>query len=103
MREFSFVQKTFRRSKYVIIVLHESLLQVLQVTLVCYRYFEMQLTLAEEFKLPLFLHCRNAAEDLYNILSKYENLRGVVHSFDGTPEEASSFIKLGYYIGLNGW
>ncbi|KRT82833.1 hypothetical protein AMK59_3356, partial [Oryctes borbonicus] len=65
------------------------------------KYFELQLSLSEEFRLPLFLHCRNAAGDLYEILCKY-NLRGVVHSFDGTIEEAKKFIELGYYIGLNG-
>ncbi|KAK9736514.1 TatD related DNase [Popillia japonica] len=65
------------------------------------KYFELQLSLSQEFKLPLFLHCRNAAEDLYSILSKYK-LHGVVHSFDGTIEEAMRFIELGYYIGLNG-
>lgn len=52
--------------------------------------------------LPLFLHCRNAAKDLYNILKKHTELKGVVHSFDGTAEEAKLFIDLGLYIGLNG-
>ncbi|XP_018331871.1 putative deoxyribonuclease TATDN1 isoform X2 [Agrilus planipennis] len=66
------------------------------------KYFEMQLKLTETLKLPLFLHCRNAATDLYNILSKHDNLKGVVHSFDGTLEEAMKFIDLGYFIGLNG-
>ncbi|CAH1954978.1 unnamed protein product [Acanthoscelides obtectus] len=66
------------------------------------KYFEYQLKLTEYFKLPLFLHCRNAADDLYNILSKHSGLEGVVHSFDGTSEEANKFIDLGYYIGLNG-
>lgn len=63
----------------------------------------MQLKLCDHLKLPLFLHCRNAANDLYEILVKYPDLKGVIHSFDGTSEEASQFIKLGYYIGLNGW
>lgn len=67
------------------------------------RYFEWQVKLAQRVKLPLFVHCRNAADDLYNILSKYDNLSGVIHSFDGTKEEADKFINLGYYIGLNGW
>ncbi|GJQ66530.1 hypothetical protein Trydic_g4516 [Trypoxylus dichotomus] len=65
------------------------------------KYFELQLSLSEEFGLPLFIHCRNAAEDLHQILSKYK-LNGVVHSFDGTIDEANKFIELGYYIGLNG-
>ncbi|KAB0800787.1 hypothetical protein PPYR_06526 [Photinus pyralis] len=66
------------------------------------RYFEKQIHLAQSLNLPLFLHCRNAADDLYAILSKYQNLRGVVHSFDGTIDEANRFMELGYYIGLNG-
>ncbi|XP_017778940.1 PREDICTED: putative deoxyribonuclease TATDN1 [Nicrophorus vespilloides] len=66
------------------------------------KYFELQLKLSKDLKLPLFLHCRNAANDLYEILSKHQLNGGVVHSFDGTFEEAQKFIDLGYYIGLNG-
>ncbi|KAG5876906.1 hypothetical protein JTB14_001190 [Gonioctena quinquepunctata] len=66
------------------------------------RCFELQLRLSEKFHLPLFLHCRNAADDLYNILLKFPKVKGVVHSFDGTKEEAKRFIDLGFYIGLNG-
>nr|CAH7744086.1 unnamed protein product [Callosobruchus chinensis] len=66
------------------------------------KYFEYQLKLTDYFKLPLFLHCRNAADDLYDILSKHNGLEGVIHSFDGTSDEAKRFIDLGYHIGLNG-
>lgn len=69
------------------------------------KYFEKQLSLAEESSLPLFLHCRSAASDLWSILNnRRDTLKGggVVHSFDGTMSEAQSFIDLGYYIGLNG-
>merc|ERR1719150_355607 len=70
------------------------------------KYFERQLELAYVTNLPLFLHCRNAAKDLLEILKRnYEKLpnnKGVVHSFDGTYEEAIQFIELGFYIGING-
>lgn len=71
----------------------------------CYhlRYFELQLHFCKDVNLPLFLHCRNAAKDLYGILVNYPGLKGVVHSFDGTVEEAQLFTDLGFYIGLNGW
>jgi TatD DNase family protein len=68
-----------------------------------FRYFDLQLGLAETLDLPLFLHCRNSASDLVSALAKRQNLRGVVHSFDGTEEEARAILDLGYSIGINGW
>jgi TatD DNase family protein len=69
------------------------------------RFFEKQLELAKKTQLPLFLHCRAAAKDLCDILARHrgELGLGVVHSFDGTPEEADEICKLGFHIGLNGW
>lgn len=66
----------------------------------------MQLILSEYFNLPLFLHCRDAAPSFIDILKRNSNLiksGGVVHSFDGTLKEAEEIIKLGFYIGINGW
>lgn len=65
------------------------------------KYLKMQLDLNKEFNKPLFLHCRNSADDLFEIVKEY-NMTGVVHSFDGTIEEANKFLDLGFYIGLNG-
>lgn len=73
------------------------------------KYFELQLTgLAAPLRLPLFLHCRTseAAADLLSLLSKHRaslpTPPGVVHSFDGSLEDANKFIALGFFIGLNG-
>eukprot|EP00094_Tigriopus_californicus_P011102 TCALIF_10713-PA protein Name:"Similar to tatdn1 Putative deoxyribonuclease TATDN1 (Xenopus laevis)" AED:0.11 eAED:0.11 QI:26/1/0.75/1/1/1/4/34/288 len=68
------------------------------------KYFEKQLEACEKLKLPMFLHCRDAAEDLTRILTKFEGRLqgGVVHSFDGTWDEAEKIMGLGYFIGLNG-
>lgn len=73
------------------------------------QYFEKQLSLAEEFRLPLFLHMRNAHEDFIGILERHrEELQacggGVVHSFTGSLEEAKSILAFApnLYIGING-
>ncbi|CAE7167734.1 Tatdn1, partial [Symbiodinium pilosum] len=72
-------------------------------------YFEKQLKeLAIPMRKPLFLHCRTseAAEDLLALLRKHQKdlpqNPGVVHSFDGSYEDAAKFISLGFFIGLNG-
>lgn len=69
------------------------------------KYFEMQLSLCSTLKLPMFLHCRNASDDFVRILRKHKEklTPGVVHSFDGNPEDANSILQLGLYIGVNGW
>jgi TatD DNase family protein len=61
--------------------------------------------MCETLKLPLFLHCRNAASDLVNILFRNRDQfnGGVVHSFDGSEQDMKFLLELGYYIGINGW
>lgn len=69
------------------------------------KYFELQLDLAEELQLPLFLHSRAAAEDFERIMTaRLDKLprKGLVHSFTGTIQELESLVKLGFDIGING-
>ena len=62
------------------------------------KYFEAQLELSGSFQLPLFLHCRAAASDMLEILKRNQDKlspsKGVVHSFDGTLEEALELFCL---------
>lgn len=62
---------------------------------------EMQLSLAEEYNLPVIIHSRDATEDTINTLKKF-NCRGTIHSFSGSLETAKIYIKMGYLLGVNG-
>ena len=67
--------------------------------------FALQLDLATEARLPLFLHNRNTAGDFLRTIEA--NLGkipcgGVVHSFDGGVEEMLALCALGLHIGING-
>ena len=67
--------------------------------------FQMQLNLAAEVCLPMFLHNRNTGGDFVRIVrQEREKIRagGVVHSFDGSLEEMHQLVELGLYIGING-
>nr|AIF71153.1 TatD related DNase [Phytophthora capsici] len=68
------------------------------------KYFEKQFELAEQTKLPLFLHNRNTGGDFYEMISKNRSRfsNGVVHSFTGEKEEMLKLVELGLYIGVNG-
>lgn len=61
-----------------------------------------QLTLAQEHDLPMIFHVRQAFSDFFAILSDFEGIRGVVHSFTGTLDEMDEILRRGLYIGLNG-
>lgn len=70
---------------------------------------QLDLVLALEPQLPLFLHSRAAHEDFVRLLKakfgeKLEKLEkgGVVHSFTGTIAEMRELMDLGLYIGTNG-
>ncbi len=65
-------------------------------------YFEKQLQLAREFELPVIVHARRAVEDVIQTLRRIGGLRGVIHSFSGSPEQARQLWDMGFLIGLGG-
>ena len=65
-------------------------------------YFRGQLELARDFDLPLVVHARRAVEAVIVAVRSVGGLRGVVHSFAGSPEQARQLGKLGFLIGLGG-
>lgn len=65
------------------------------------KLFELQLDIANKYKVPVIIHSRDATEDTINILRKY-NIKGVIHSFSGSLETAKIYIKRGFLLGING-
>ena len=64
--------------------------------------FELQLKLASKYKLPVVIHSRDATKDTIDVLKKYPDVRGVIHSFSGSKETAKIYISMGYKLGING-
>jgi len=66
--------------------------------------FRFQIRLAIKNDLPIVIHCRDAFNEIFEILDK-ENcpkLRGVFHCFTGTLEQAKRAIDLGFILGVGG-
>lgn len=64
--------------------------------------FRKQMKLAEELKLPVVIHDRDAHADTLDIIKEFPKVNGIVHCFSGSSEFAKECIKLGYYIGIGG-
>lgn len=69
------------------------------------RWFAAQLELAEEVRMPVFLHERAAHRDFLAILRDHPGaaLRAVVHCFTGTAAELDAYLSLGVHVGITGW
>lgn len=68
--------------------------------------FWKQLEIAHRLGKPVIIHCRDAAESLREMLSKFYQqkgeVRGVMHCWGGTPEQTQWFLDLGFYISFSG-
>ncbi len=66
--------------------------------------FAAQVRLAVELDLPVAIHTREAADDTIRILEDAGagRLRGVMHCFTGTAEDARRALDLGFYLSIPG-
>lgn len=65
-------------------------------------FFEAQLRIARECDLPVIVHARRAVEDVIIAIRKVGGLRGVVHSFAGSVEQARQLDDAGFLLGFGG-
>lgn len=65
-------------------------------------FFDAQLRLAREFDLPVIVHARRAVDAVIASMKKIGGLRGIVHSFAGSTEQAEQLWKMGFLLGIGG-
>ena len=65
-------------------------------------YFTRQLALARELDLPVIVHARQALEEVILTLRRHPGMRGAVHSFSGSEEQAHRLWQLGFLVGIGG-
>ena len=66
--------------------------------------FRHQIQLAKKYKLPIVIHCREAFDEVFEILEeeKGEDLFGIFHCFTGTLEHAKKAISYNLKLGIGG-
>ena len=66
--------------------------------------FKQQITWAKELGLPIVIHCREAFDEVFEVLDseRDEKLRGVFHCFTGNLVQAKRAIALNFYLGIGG-
>ena len=66
--------------------------------------FRFQINLAKKHKLPIVIHCREAFDEVFDILEeeKEKNLFGIFHCFTGTLEQAQKAISYNMKLGIGG-
>ena len=66
--------------------------------------FKFQIRLAIKYDLPIVIHCREAFNEIFEVLDKEncDKLRGIFHCFTGTLDQAKRAIDLGFVLGIGG-
>ncbi len=66
--------------------------------------FQTQIKWAKEKKLPIVIHCRNAFDEIFDILEleKGPDLYGIFHCFTGTLQQAEKAISYNMKLGIGG-
>ncbi len=64
------------------------------------KWFQAQLKLAVKHDKPLIIHSVKASDTIAAELKKHPVLRGVIHGFSGSMQQAEAFIRLGFHIGI---
>ncbi|MDO5979361.1 TatD family hydrolase [Flavivirga spongiicola] len=66
--------------------------------------FKHQIRIAKQYKLPIVIHCREAFDEIFEVLEaeKGDDLFGIFHCFTGTLEHAHRAISYNMKLGIGG-
>lgn len=66
--------------------------------------FKTQIQLAKKYKLPIVIHCRDAFDEVFEVLEgeKGDDLYGIFHCFTGAQEQALKAISCNMKLGIGG-
>jgi len=65
-------------------------------------FYSEQLKLAREFDLPVLLHVRRSQDIILKYLRRIAVPGGIAHAFNGSFQQAATFIGLGFKLGFGG-
>ncbi len=65
-------------------------------------FYAAQLVLARQFDLPVILHVRRSADTLLKHLRRTPVRGGIAHAFNGSAQQARTFVDLGFKLGFGG-
>ena len=104
-KELDFVEQEFARRKFVAVgeigidlFWDQSTLEIQKIA------FQRQIQLAKKYKLPINIHCRNAFDEIFEVLEleKSDDLFGIFHCFTGTHQQALQAISYNMKLGIGG-
>lgn len=66
--------------------------------------FAQQIKWAQEFDLPIVIHCRDSFDEIFAVLDSVQGPmpKGIFHCFTGTLQQANHIIGLGLSLGIGG-
>lgn len=65
-------------------------------------FFDGQLRLARDFDLPVIVHARRAVDAVLAAIRRFGPLRGVIHSYPGSADQAKRLFDHGFLVGIGG-
>lgn len=65
-------------------------------------FYAEQLKIARDFGLPVLLHVRKSQDSILKHLRRIKVTGGIAHAFNGSFQQAQTFIELGFKLGFGG-